>query len=346
MNYHDFKHRIDMDALESELGFSVLRSHNDEDIGYCIFPENHQHGDTTGKLHINRTKKVWHCWVCGGGDLVSLVMLKRQLDPRDAVNWLYQFATNTANVEDDRAFIERVMAMLEDKIEEISMPYYNKHVLDRFEKKYDYFYHRGISRAVCTKYLLCHCDNMKQTLGNGEEYRGPAAIFPHFWNDTLVGYQCRWIEYGNPGFPARMPKWKSTPDFPRESTIFNYHNALRSPQPPVLCESAITTLFLESCGFSSVASFGAYLTDAQARLLRRFNQGVIIAPDNDSAGKKMSNMVKSSLLSYIPVYQIPEDWCRYLPAPHEKADFGDFAVLSDPCAIIGHLIEQAKEVIL
>ena len=64
---------IDIDAFEEQIGFDVLRTHRDEDIGQC--PDYwglHAHGDTTGKFAINREKKVYHCFVCGGGSLLSL----------------------------------------------------------------------------------------------------------------------------------------------------------------------------------------------------------------------------------------------------------------------------------
>ena len=66
--YSQFVNRIDIDAVEQELDFEVLREENGNDIGYCVLPYGlHNNGDTTGKLAIHRDKKVYNCWVCETG---------------------------------------------------------------------------------------------------------------------------------------------------------------------------------------------------------------------------------------------------------------------------------------
>src|SRR5579859_5042262 len=94
--YAAFADDIDIDDLEEAIGFEVMRTHRDEDIGKC--PDYwglHANGDTTGKFAINRDKKVWHCFVCEGGSLLSLAMAHLDTSSEeDATEWLYQFASD------------------------------------------------------------------------------------------------------------------------------------------------------------------------------------------------------------------------------------------------------------
>jgi hypothetical protein len=76
LKYSEFWDRINVDSFEEAIEWTPEYSHNDNDIGFCPFPENHSHGDTTGKFAIQREKRVYNCWVCGGG---SLLLLDREL---------------------------------------------------------------------------------------------------------------------------------------------------------------------------------------------------------------------------------------------------------------------------
>jgi DNA primase len=67
-----------------------------------------------------------------------------------------------------------------------------------------------------------------------------------------------------------------------------------------------------------VATFGDSVNPSQLRLLRRFQGGVYLWPDNDKAGVKFKKLVGQELLRYVPVYSIPF-------VPIEKGDPGDLA---------------------
>ena len=64
LRYRNFADRLDIDAVEEAMGFDVVSSTANEDTGYCFdLYDLHSNGDTTGKLSINRDKKVYNCWV-------------------------------------------------------------------------------------------------------------------------------------------------------------------------------------------------------------------------------------------------------------------------------------------
>lgn len=337
-HYSDFADRIDIDALEEAIGFEPFDNARGEDIGYCIFPDAHAHGDTSGKFAINREKRLWNCYVCGGGDLLSLAMLYLECDYEEATEWLATFAGPDRRTDDD--FADDLLAMLNDVHErQATMPYFNPRVLDQFQDPREYFYNRGISPEVAEAcglrygYEVRKAAPVKVTrdgvrVKQDEDYTGPASIWPHYWAGKLVGWQCRWTDHDkeHTKIPKWLPKWTNTTDFPKGTTLYNYDYALRSKERVVVCESLGTVLFLRSCNVPAVAYFGSKPTPEQMRLMRRFTQGIILAPDNDTnlAGDKILN-VAQYLERYIPVYIADK-----VEADHDGADLGDYWETDDP----------------
>ena len=325
--YADYRDDINIDALEAAIGFDVLRQDGANDIGYCVFPQNHSNGDTTGKFAIHRDKKVYGCFVCGGGSLLSLAMELYDFTVDEATHWLKQFAVT--DTRSDAEYREYLLALLEDtETRQATLPYFNPRVLDRFADPLWYFYDRGISHKVAAAYHLRYTDNtlksapMKQKDGEttkiDDDYYGPAAIFPHFWQGRLVGWQHRWME-----FPEHTPKWlakyTNTTDFPKSTTLYNYDEAVKATRPIVVVESVPTVLYLATHDIPAVSFFGSEPKPEQLRLMRRFKHGVILAPDNDEVGDKMVRKTTAYLEPFIPVWHAE----KVTSAP--GADLGDYA---------------------
>ena len=359
LRYSQFRNRIDVDAFEQAIDFTPMYERNGNDTGYCPFPENHKHGDTTGKFAIHREKKVWNCYVCGGGDLVSLVMLLKNMEYDDAIEWLYQFADGV-ETQSDSDFVSYMVGLLGDEEKSQTMlPWFNPRVLDRFNDDIGYFViERGISPTIVSQYhLRCTVEALKpapvkvsrdgERVKVDEDYRGPAAIWPHFWQDRLVGWQYRWLEWdkAHTKTPKWLGKWTNTTDFPKEETIFNYDNALASDQPVLCVESVATALFVMTYDVPAVAYFGSKPTAIQLRLLRRFQQGLIFAPDNDfgKTGEVMAGHLADSiqyLERFIPLYLTER-----VQLGKEGADLGDYAQTSHPEEyLLEHLAERTHPV--
>ena len=343
IRYHEFIDDIDLDAFYDAIGFDPLRSINDNDTGYCLFPQNHANGDTTGKFSIHRRKKVYQCWVCGGGSLLSLVMELYGWTPEEATIWLRQFAIRDTRT--DAEFVEQMIELLEDKGPQLEpIPYFNSRVLAKFDGPIEYFLGRGISKKVIKACHLCYSDTVIKTAPikhrdgvptkTDNDYVGPAAIFPHFWKGQLVGWQHRWLGY--PDYtPKWLPKYTNTSSFPKHNTLYNYEWALTRRERIVICESVPTTLFLRSIGIPAVAYFGDAPSQEQLKMLRKFTQGVILAPDNDSNGDKLLNQATKYLESYIPVWHIPK-------VGIEHGDLGDYAYFEDGAQLVYEHLDLAE----
>lgn len=352
LRYSEFADRIDIDKLEAAIGFDVMRHERGNDIGYCLWPANHTNGDTTGKFAIHRENKVYNCWACGGGSLLSLAMELYDFDVDEATDWLYQF-TQDVDTRTDDEFTDYMLALIEDvKVRVDTMPYFNPRVLERYTGPVDYFRTRGISDDVIGRYHLCYSElAMKpapvkqgrdgQPTKIDDDYYGPVAIFPHYWQGTLVGWQHRWMDWDEERtkVPRWLAKYTNTTDFPKATTLFGYDAALKAEQPVVVCESTPTVLFLQSQGYPAVAYFGSKPTPVQLRLLRRFQQGVILAPDNDRVGNALLSTATPYLQRFIPVYHAePVDL-------GPKADLGDYIKTRDPGgALREHLTHRVRQI--
>jgi DNA primase len=346
VKYSQFEHRIDVDELISDLGFSPEYEDNRGNyVGYCMWPENHSNGDTTGKFAIHPDKKVYNCYVCGGGSLLSLVMELKSWDSETAEDYLRQFAGDQRDdVEFLEGFLNAFAKDAENRAE--TLPFFNPRVLEKYDWAFDYGASIGLRANVIHEYNVLYApEAFKPSPGKGkfaddDPYVGPAILWPHYWNDRLVGWQSRWIACTNcwhdhlPGEqcedcscaategvferPQWCGKWTNTTDFPKDHTLYGWHRKAGFGKTFVV-ESAKTVLKLSQMGYSAVGTFGSNVNDAQLRLLRRCQAGVILCPDNDKAGDEWFLHLYGYLKQYVPVYALTQVGIKK----------GDLADLSD-----------------
>jgi hypothetical protein len=340
LKYSNFARQIDVEAWEDEIGFEAKfvkdGKKGQEALGHCLDPwGQHKTGDSTGKLAINRDERLFNCWVCGGGSLLSYTMAVKDWDEETATDWLYQFTRPIEATHEE--FVSEIDRLLfEEKQAKPVLPWFNERVLDKWlgphdapNELYDWMKERGIAPTVL--------DQMK--VGLNPEYTaysskgnwtGPAIIFPHFWNGRLAGWQARLDD----SRPKGVKKYDNTNDFPRYSTIYNYEGVYLAKQPIVVVESVPTVLFLLSHGYPAVATFGGSVTPEQVRLLRVCHQGVIVAPDNDHPGEKFEEILVSGLERFVDVRL-----CERVPG--EGSDLGDLADVENGVQILHMLLAEA-----
>jgi DNA primase len=316
--YSDFVDRLDVDALEEALGFDVLyQDGKGNDVGYCLFPENHSHGDTTGKFAIHRESKVYNCWVCGGGSLLSLVMEFKGWDSETAVEWLTQFV---GDQRPDKNFVEDfLLAFARDSQKRVeTLPYFNPRVLDQWEPAYRYAEEQGLNNQVVDTYGIKYAANMVKAsprrgkFADDEDYVGPAYIFPHYWNERLVGWQCRWLDEDRPEW---VKKWTNTDDFPKSETLYGW-DRFPGGSSRVVVESVKTVHRFADNHMACLSTFGDSVSDEQIRLLRRYKI-LLLCPDNDKAGRSWLAKLYHSLNRFVPEIAVAQ------PVPGLKSDMAD-----------------------
>lgn len=302
--YSDYGHCIDVDAFEEAIGFEPLeRQENGEDVGHCPDPWGlHKHGDTTGKFSLHREKRVFNCWVCGGGTLLSLGMAVWDLQEEDAITRLL---TMCGEPTDERFEVEITDRLRDERKRAPIIPWFNERVLDQFipdDKDLPYWrflYERRIDPNVALQHSVGYDPTAVKISKSGERFESSGIVLPHFWQSRLVGWQIRWLE----DTPKWVGKYKNTMDMPKKWTIYDYERWYLSKEPIVVVESVPTALYLQSLGFPSISVFGASVTPEQFKLLRACQQGLILAPDNDDPGMKfVTKAMEYGLDRYVPVY--------------------------------------------
>jgi 5S rRNA maturation endonuclease (ribonuclease M5) len=254
-------------------------------------------------------------------------------DSETAEDYLRQFA---GDARDDAEFVDDFLnAFANDTEKRVeTLPYFNPRVLEKWTYAHEYGESIGLNAEVIEDYDVLYApEATKRSPGRGkfegvEDYVGPAIIWPHYWNDRLVGWQSRWLEDDKPEF---VKKWTNTVDFPKDSTLYGYH--LVKPRYRLfVVESAKSVLKLRQMGQQAVGTFGSQANDAQLRLLRKFHQGVVLWPDSDKAGNEWFTHLYDYLVRYVPLSAVA-------PIPASK---GDVADLSDQDAIywmVGHTVD-------
>jgi len=304
--YFDIIKSFDIDEFEHAIGFEPIgHNNNGEDFGQCPDPWSlHKHGDRTGKFAINRDKKVFNCFVCGGGTLLSLTMAIRDCEENEAIEWLRQF-TSKSN-QTDEGFLGEIDRLLSDKEikEEKSLPWFNPNVLLAWqENNHEWFAERGITAKVKEQYRLgVNPKTVRTSINN--TFESESIVLPHFWNDKLVGWQNRWMG----DRPKWVPKYTNTNDFPKRTTLFGWDHVYNFETPIVIVESVPTVLYLASLDIPAVATFGANVSKEQMKILRGCQQGIILARDNDDAGIKWHDDLLLYLDRYIPVMDMEIAW--------------------------------------
>lgn len=333
--YSKYSQRIDIDTFEEAIGFVGEPDGKGNDVGHCPDPWGlHKHGDTTGKFAIHRDKKVFNCWVCGGGTLLSLGMAVWDLQEEDAINRLLDMCGEPS---DERFEAEIEDLLRDERAREPVVPWFNEKVLETFENPWDsealreYLESKRISVEVAENHRVGFDPAaVKINKKTNERYEGCGVVFPHFWKGRLVGWQIRWLE----DTPKWVGKYKNTMDMPKKWTLYNYDYLYLEPRPLIVVESVPTALFLETLGFPSIATFGGSITPEQLKLLRACQQGLILAPDNDSPGEKFVEQAVPYLERFIDV--------KVCPPVGEEGSGADLADLDDPQEAL-EVIEDAVD---
>jgi hypothetical protein len=102
----------------------------------------------------------------------------------------------------------------------------------------------------------------------------------------------------DPGGDCRYgePRWGVMAGFPKASYLYN-HSALHSEHQYVYLVEGVGEVWkLAEAGHPAVAMLGTELSNEQADKLARAGKQVIIAPDNDHAGKTSRSAVEKKLL--------------------------------------------------
>lgn len=289
----DIQKRALCEELLSEFGARVHRINDGsgEMIHGCLVaPELHKDQDRNPTASLNYQKLTYNCLGCGSsGGLLWFIATCRGETSQAARQWLEKTAGLGGNVLELDAML-RFLDAVYARPEKQPIPQYSEKLLDAWAYDHPYLTEaRGIDPEVYKRFRL------------GWDPNTDRVVLPHFWQGRLVGWQTRkmppeWqsVEWtpkplradGDRAFDVHSgapgsPKFHSSPDFPKDSTIFNYDPRAREA---VIVEAMLSCLrHVEYRHFEAV--FGAEVTELQVKRLVKHDR-VILWMDNDRAGWK------------------------------------------------------------
>ena len=276
--------------------------------GLCPF-----HSEKTPSFHVETDRQIYHCFGCGkGGGAINFVMDIENLSFIDAVSFLAKRAgmemPEDGTPEETRSRRARMLELNRDA----ARFYYSELTGPRGKAALDYVKKRGISPAMVKKFGLgaapdewtALTEEMKkkgysefQLVDAGLAKRGKSGgVYDTFRNrlmfpvidvrGSVLGFSGRILDDGE-------PKYLNSPDtavFSKSRNLFALNLAKKSKMGMlILAEGNIDVVSLHQAGFDcAVASLGTSLTEEQARLMSRYTEKVVIAYDNDGAGRKAS----------------------------------------------------------
>lgn len=250
--------------------------------GCLVSPGLHSDQARNPTASLNFQKLTYCCLGCGAsGGLLWFIATCRDETSVDARRWLERTAGLGGQVLDLARMIQFLDAIYE-RSDQIPIPRYSTKIISAWECVHPYFTEfRHIPEETCREYRL------------GWDPRTDRVVLPHFWDNSLVGWQSRQIPFDYRAMPfeddspaihsgaANSPKFHSSPDFPKDSTVYNFRPVKRA----VVTEAMLSVLRHEHA-YHAEALFGAKVPDLQIRWLAKHDE-VVLWPDNDRAGWDM-----------------------------------------------------------
>ena len=300
------KIKSEVDIVDFISEYVHLKKSGANYMGLCPF-----HSEKTPSFSVSPSKEIFHCFGCGeGGDIISFLMKKENLDFIEAIKFLgdkYGIEINESQERDKSTEIKGISY----EINREAARFFYKNLVDSKLAK-DYLLKRNLSPSTIKKFGLGYAEDSwdslvkylegkgydlelaekigligKKNTGNGyyDKFRN-RIIFP------IIDIKSRIIGFGGRVLDNSMPKYLNS----KESIIYNKGHSLYglniikgndNKKKILLVEGYMDVISLFEKGINySVASLGTALTSRQAKLLKRFGEEVYICYDSDEAGKK------------------------------------------------------------
>lgn len=308
--YREYLNRLDAREVLARYGAENVREAPGSDgttelIHSCLLDRvspHHSNADRNPSACVNVERRTFVCYSSGYGcDLLHLIALLEGkevvLDALPVISSLMVPSVRPADEllrQIEKFFAEPATATLE-------LPTYHERVLQPWGQYHPYLATRGIT------------GHGAEVLRLGWDPQENRIVFPHFWNDKLVGWQKRAIP-ATPDWPGTVPdypKFRSSIGFPKSETLYNYDTARRF-RNVIVVESPMSVARARSLGVdNAVATFGAKTSDLQLAHLREFGT-VWVWFDADSAGYAGERKVVSGLYRHCEVKVVTPDIARDL----------------------------------
>lgn len=282
--------------------------------GLCPF-----HREKSPSFHVSGEKQLFHCFGCGAsGNLVQFVMRMEGLDFVEALKLLAERAgialPEAGKANDNSHEIKKKVY----EMNKISARFFYDTLTKSAEGKigYAYFAERKISQKTIVTYGLGFARDSytalhdflkekgytdKEMLTAGLVVERDGKIYDKFRNRVMfpiidlrgnvIGFGGRIMGESETPSGIKLPKYLNsaeTPVFNKGRNLFSLNLAKKSsPFSIILVEGYMDVITVYQAGIPNVvATLGTALTEAQAKLLLKYCNEILICYDSDEAGQK------------------------------------------------------------
>lgn len=286
-----------MRAMLKSLGIDIVGETSNDFLCLCPFHGNRH----TPSFSVSHTKGVYLCFnpSCGvSGNIIELVKEVSHRNDFEALRFISSMQQASAT-----SFEDELASLLEDKPEFVEFP---QDKLDELYESIDdrsreYFASRGITQKSINHFKLGYSKSQDMVI-----------VPVHSPDGIPVGLVGRSIE---------GKSFKNSTQLPRSKTMFNLHRAKREGGAIIVVESTFDAIRFFEAGFpNAVATLGGHLSKENIDNLNKYSSKIIIATDNDEAGRKLGLEIAQKLKSKEVL------WASYnygMIYPHDAKDIGD-----------------------
>lgn len=284
---------------------SLTKRSGSNRFGLCPF-----HSEKTPSFSVSPDRQIYHCFGCGkGGGVINFIMEIENLSFPEAVAFLAKRVGMQMPAESDDRDARRRRRLL-DLNRDAAKFFYSCLSKPEGKPALDYMAARQIQPSTAKRFGLGYAPDTwdslitaMKALGYSEYEMFDAGLVRKGKNgghyDTFrnrLMFPVIDVRGDFIGFSGRIlgegePKYMNTPEtmvFSKSRNLFALNLAKKSKSGHIiLAEGNVDVVMMHQAGFDgAVASLGTSLTSEQARLISHYVNEVIIAYDNDGAGKK------------------------------------------------------------
>ncbi|SDK53983.1 DNA primase [Sediminibacillus albus] len=284
-------------------------------FGLCPF-----HGEKTPSFSVTQDKQIFHCFGCGkGGNAVTFLMEIEGYSFFDALKHLadksglslpesYQASDSQQNVSTENQDVLRAYEWLtklyhhllrhtkegKEGYQYLIDRGFTDNIIDTFQLGFSpssrefivqFLEKKGFHPQTMVKAGLLSMNDQQQI---SDRFRG-RVIFP------IRNHLGKSIAFGGRSINNQEPKYLNSPEselFHKGKLLYNFDLArsnIRKKEEAVLFEGYVDVISAYKAGVTNgVATLGTSITEAQAKLLRRYVDTVVICYDADKAGIQAS----------------------------------------------------------
>lgn len=307
--------RSDSDIVEVVSEFVQLKKQGRNYLGLCPF-----HSENTPSFSVSPDKQIFRCFGCGkGGNVITFIMEIEGVSFFEALSIL---ATQTGKTMPENIASNQKPSLSEeaqnilDAHEWVSKLYHHllKHTKEGKQGN-EYMRNRGILDETIDAFQIGFAPNVENFTASFLEKKGfhlqtmvkaglLTAQMEQVYKDRFRGrvifpirnHQGKTVAFGGRIIDNGEPKYLNSPEteiFHKGKIFYNFdlaRNHIRKTGEVILFEGYLDVIAAYQAGIKNgVATLGTSLTEAQAKLLKRYVDTVIICYDADRAGLEATN---------------------------------------------------------